>query len=164
MLVATVIAFVALAAFFVKCVQRQGVHGATHNRDPSLIYREIKHDEGDSLTSEEIERFNIGHILAKGTSRKHLFTGKVRQPADPVKKYAYQATPINEDSQEQYNTGYRSQKSIFSRREADVTQNSIDTLGGLLLSQSSQSSMEERSVAGSASTSQQSTIPNFKAK
>ena len=98
-LVASILVFVVLAAFFIKCVQRQGANRSGQQRDPREIYREIKADGlDDSMTTDEIERFNIGHILARGASRRHFFTGKVKQPIDPVKKYAGQATPIQEDS------------------------------------------------------------------
>ena len=56
--------------------------------------------------NEECENFNIGTIIQKSASRKHFFTGNVKRPMSPSKKYAGQVTPIPEDSQEQYNTGY----------------------------------------------------------
>ena len=58
----------------------------------------------DSL-SDESEQFNIGLVLQKNSSRKHYFTGNMKRPVSPTKKYAGQVTPIPEDSQE-YNTGY----------------------------------------------------------
>lgn len=88
--------------------------------------------------------------MVKGTSRKHFFTGRIKQPMSPSKKYAEQATPITEDSQEYYMTGmsqkYRSFKSVLSKRggDPDTTQQSFNSLGGLLLSQSSQSSLDDK--------------------
>ena len=52
-MVASIIAFVAIAALFVKCVQRQGVNGVAVQRDPAAIYREISNEPYDeNMTSE----------------------------------------------------------------------------------------------------------------
>jgi hypothetical protein len=58
----------------------------------------MEREASDSLSNESADRFNIGHILAKGASRKHYFTGNVKKPMSPSKKYAHQATPISEES------------------------------------------------------------------
>ena len=77
----------------------------------------------DPLTQDDCadHRYNISSMLVKGASRKIHFTGKTKALLSPTLKYANQATPVQEDSQEYYNTGmsqkYRSQKSVFSRRD-----------------------------------------------
>lgn len=117
-MIACIIAFVCLAAIFVKCIQKHST-GEVANGETHADYGELKNRLNDSL-SDENEQFNIGHIVQKSQSRKHFFTGTMKRPVSPTKKYAGQVTPIPEDSQEQYNTGYsqkyRSQKSVMSKR------------------------------------------------
>ena len=57
-------------------------------RDPREIYRTMDSEPmDDSLSEEQIERFNLQQFLQKRSSRKNLFTGKLQQPLDPQKKY-----------------------------------------------------------------------------
>ena len=90
-IMACIIAFVCLAAIFIKCIQKQSVREANRLGEEqwTVRYKEMNPDSpGDSLMNEGSERFNIGHILAKGTGRKHMFTGQPKRVVSPSRKYA----------------------------------------------------------------------------
>ena len=66
-------------------------------------------------------------MLAKGVSRKFIFNGNPKQVVSPSMKYQGHASPIFEDSQEQYATNqlsqsnyselYKSSKTYLSKKE-----------------------------------------------
>lgn len=103
-MIAVIVSFLCLIAVVISCVQKH-----TNNVDGVIIgrgsknYAPIPPGLDDSKCSDG-SKHNIGQMLAKGVSRRYLFQGNQKNILSPRRKYEAQATPIFEDSGEQYAT------------------------------------------------------------
>ena len=104
--ITVIVTFLCLLAVIISCIQKHTnqVSDTMRGDNGPQIYRKM--DEQNNSNS---VKHNIGQMLAKGVSRKYLFHGNPKHLVSPSKKYEAHATPIFEDSQEQYATNAMSQ-------------------------------------------------------